>query len=221
MRVSFSKGTDEDFANHRDYLRRTGKTDGHKYQKYELDSISRTLKRDIKDGLKNKKTHVDSIYPKEFEYNSENYKMYVDKKHHHVVFYKIIEPTKGKSYIQIEKCIHSTELAKQLDRKGIEPLKDADKSLLDDLETVYHEDAVNQRNDHEEEQGREEDVYDKETGKNVKRVVFTGPQGGRYYKTDKGTKVYIDESRKYKSLTVTLFESIKTSLSEYIKRRSA
>ncbi len=32
MKITFSQETDTDFRQHRDYLRRKGKTDGHKYQ---------------------------------------------------------------------------------------------------------------------------------------------------------------------------------------------
>ena len=45
MKVTFSKETKGDFDKHRDYLRRTTKSDGHKYQKYELDSINNSLKK--------------------------------------------------------------------------------------------------------------------------------------------------------------------------------
>lgn len=37
MKVTFSKETKEDFDKHRDYLRRTTKSDGYKYQKFEID----------------------------------------------------------------------------------------------------------------------------------------------------------------------------------------
>ena len=40
-------------------------------------------------------------------------------------------------------------------------------------------------------EGKEEEVEDPETGKKVKKIVFTGPRGGRFYKSDKGNKVYI------------------------------
>ena len=31
MEIKFTRKTDSDFRKHRDYLRRTGKSDGHKY----------------------------------------------------------------------------------------------------------------------------------------------------------------------------------------------
>ena len=80
MKVRFSPETDDDFRKHRDYLRKIRKSDGHKYQNYELDGIRKSLKNNITKGLEGKKEHPNSIYPKEFEYNSEDYKMYVEKK---------------------------------------------------------------------------------------------------------------------------------------------
>ena len=218
MKVRYSKNTDEDFRKHRAYLRKTGKNDGHKYQKYELDGISKSLKNNISNNLSNKKEHKDSIFPKEYDYSSKDYKMYVDKGSHHIVFYKVDQDSKGRKFISIEKCIHSSELKDELDKKGIKPLENADKSLLDDLNDVYKEDEINQKDDNEEpeESGKEEEIYDEETGKYVKRIVFTGPQGGRYYKTSKGEKVYVDENKSYKNLKTILLESKIRPLSGYI-----
>ena len=143
--------------------------------------------------------------------------MYVDKGSHHIVFYKVDQDSKGKKFISIEKCIHSSELKDELDKKGIKPLENADKSLLDDLDDVYKEDEINQKEDNEEEEGKEEEVYDEETGKKVKRIVYTGPKGGRYYKTSKGEKVYVDEGMS-KSLKSILLESKMVSLDEYLKK---
>lgn len=222
MKVRYSPETQEDFDRHDEYLRRNGKSDGHKYQDYELKGIRKSLRTNISKGLENTNHHKDSIYPKEYEFNSQNYKMYVDKKSHHIIFYRIEKTKSGKSVIQIDKVIHSTELKKQLEEKGIEPLKNADPSLLDDLETIYKEDEVKSRVEpDEDEDGKEEDVYDEETGKKVKRVVYTGPKGGRYYKTDKGEKVYLDEKRIYKSLKLKLIESKITPLSFYIIKKRA
>lgn len=218
MRVKFSDNTTDDFKRHKDYLRRKGKSDGHGFQEYELNGISKALKKNISKGLEDKKEHKDSIFPKEkgFEYNVEDYKMYVDKRSHHVVFYNIIKPKKGASYISIDKCIHSTELKRELERKGIEPLKDADTSLLDDLNEIYKEDEINLKDDSDDDRGKEEEVYDEETGKKVKRIVYTGPQGGRYYKGNKGEKIYIKENM-VKKMKPHMGKKI-TSLYEYIKR---
>ena len=218
MKVSFSDETKDDFKRHRNFLKEKGKSDGHKYQKYELDGIYKSLRKNISKGLKDTKEHKDSIFPKEFEYSNDQYKMYVDKKSHHIVFYKVITPKNGTPYIKIDKLVHSNDLKKELSRKGIKPIEDADSSLLDALEEVYNEDKVNQKEEPED-KGKEEEVYDKETGKKVKRIVYTGPKGGRFYKSDNGEKVYIDEQKTFKSLSSLLLESKMISLNQYIKNR--
>lgn len=182
MEIKFTRKTDSDFRKHRDYLRRTRKSDGHKYQKYELDGIGKSLKSNISKGLESVREHRDSIFPKEFEYHSGSHKMYVDKKSHHVVFYKVITSKNGKRYISVEKCIHSTELKKELEKRGIKPIKDCDKSLLDDLETVYKEDDVKSKEDSDKE--FEEDTDEEGNPRQHK----TGPQGGKYYRVKKNGK---------------------------------
>lgn len=222
MDIKFTRKTDSDFRKHRDYLRRTGKSDGHKYQKYELDGISKSLKSNISKGLTDIKEHKDSIFPKEFEYHSDSHKMYVDKKSHHIVFYKVITPKKGEPYISVEKCIHSTELKKELEKQGIKPLKDCDKSLLDDLETVYREDDVKSKDDSEDEKETKEEVTDPETGKKIKKVKHTGPRGGHYYINDKGEHIYPEEwnesIKNMKSVKSYITESKMVSLVDYLKK---
>lgn len=56
---------------------------------------------------------------------------------------------------------------------------------------------------------KEEEVVDKETGKKVKRKVYTGPQGGRYYYPDGKPhtaehKVYVESLSEYLHRTVKL-----------------
>ena len=225
MKVTYSKNTQEDFQKYRDYLTRTGKSDGHKYQKYELDGISKSLKLNISKGLTNIKEYKDSIFPKEFEYHSDSHKMYVDKKSHHIVFYKVITPKKGEPYISVEKCIHSTELKKELEKRGIKPLKDCDKSLLDDLETVYKEDDVKLRDDSEDEKetkDEKEEITDPETGKKIKKVKHTGPRGGHYYINNKGEHIYPEEwnesIKNIKSVKSYINESKMVSLIDYLKK---
>ena len=220
MKVIFSKKTKDDFKKHRDYLIRKGKSDGHKYQTYELDRISKSLKENISKGIGNKKEHIDSIFPEGFKYNSKEYKMYVDKKSHHIVFYKIEQNSKGEKIIKIEKCIHSTELKKQLEENGIEPLENGNESLLKDLEDVYKEDEINQRDDSEEDEGKEEEIYDEKTGKKVKRKIFTGPRGGRFFIIDGGEKEYIKENKgeKRTEKRKTHLVSKTISLSDYIQK---
>ena len=223
MKVKYSKSTQEDFQKHRDYLTRTGKSDGHKYQKYELDGISKSLKSNISKGLTDIKDHKDSIFPKEFEYHSDSHKMYIDKKSHHIVFYKVITPKKGEPYISVEKCIHSTELKKDLEERGIKPLKDCDKSLLDDLETVYREDDIKSKEDSDEESKEtKEEITDPETGKKIKKVKHTGPRGGHYYINDKGEHIYPEEwnesIKNMKSVKTYITESKMVSLVDYLKK---
>lgn len=222
MKVIFTKDTKSDFQKHRDYLRRNGKSDDHKYQKYELDGISKSLKKNITKGLENKKEHSDSIFPDDFEYGKNNYKMTIDKKSHHVIFYTIEKQKNGNEVAKVQKCIHSTELKKELDKKGIKPIKDCDKTLLDDLETVYKEDEINLRDDSEDNEEKEEEVTDPNTGKKIKKVKHTGPRGGHYYLDDDKDKVYPPEwNESQKSLKSVLLESIKEfkikPLSDYLK----
>ena len=225
MEVEFTRKTDKDFRRHRDYLRRIGKSDGHKYQKYELDGISKSLKSNISKGLIDIKEHKDSIFPKEFEYHSDSHKMYVDKKSHHIIFYTIETKSDGERVIKVRKCIHSIELKKELEEKGIKPLKDCDKSLLDDLETVYREDDVKSKDDSEDEKEtkeEKEEVTDPETSKKIKKVKHTGPRGGHYYINDKGEHIYPEEwnesIKNMKSVKSYITESKIVSLIDYLKK---
>lgn len=216
MKVKYSKSTQEDFRKHRDYLTRTGKSDGHKYQKYELDGISKSLKSNISKGLTDIKEHKDSIFPKEFEYHSDSHKMYVDKKSHHIVFYTIETKSDGERVIKVRKCIHSTELKKELEEKGIKPLKDCDKSLLDDLETVYREDDVKSKDDSDEE--FEEDTDEEGNPRQHK----TGPQGGKYYRVKINGKWgpwNSKTSESLKDIKDMIIESNIISLSSYLTER--
>ena len=222
MKVIFTSKTKEDFRKHNDYVRKQKKSDGHKYQSYELKGINKSFKKNLRENLEKIKEPKDSIFPKEFEYSSDSHKMYVDKKSHYVVFYKVITPKKGEPYLSIEKNIHSTELRKELEEKGIKPLKDCDKSLLDDLETVYKEDDVKLRDDSEDEKETKEEVIDPETGKKIKKVKHTGPRGGHYYINDKGEHIYPEEwnesIKNMKSVKTYITESKMVSLVDYLKK---
>ena len=216
MEVKFTRKTDKDFRKHRDYVRRQKKSDGHSYQTYELDSISKSFKKNLRENIGEQKEHKDSIFPKEFEYHSDSHKMYVDKKSHHIVFYKVITPKKGEPYISVEKCIHSTELKKELEERSIEPLKDCDKSLLDDLETVYKEDDVKTKDDSDEE--LEEDTDNEGNPRQHK----TGPQGGKYYRVKidgKWGPWNSETNESFKSIQNLLTESNIISLSSYLNER--
>ena len=222
MKVIFTSKTKEDFRKHNDYVRKQKKSDGHKYQSYELKGINKSFKKNLGENLEKIKEPKDSIFPKEFEYSSDSHKMYVDKKSHYVVFYKVITPKKGEPYLSIEKNIHSTELRRELEEKGIKPLKDCDKSLLDDLETVYKEDDVKLRDDSEDEKETKEEVTDPETGKKIKKVKHTGPRGGHYYINDKGEHIYPEEwnesIKNMKSVKTYITESKMVSLVDYLKK---
>ena len=108
-----------------------------------------------------------------------------------------------------------------MDEKDIKPLKNADKSLLDDLNTIYKEDEIAKKDDNgDDENGndKEEIVYDEEKGKRVKHVVHTGPRGGRYYKSESGEKVYVENCSTLKSLKSAIYESNIVPLSDIIQK---
>lgn len=225
MKVIFTSETKEDFRKHNDYVRKQKKSDGHKYQSYELKGINKSFKKNLKENLEKIKEPKDSIFPKEFEYSTDSHKMYVDKKSHYVVFYTVETTKSGEKIMKVRRNIHSTELKKELEEKGIKPLKDCDKSLLDDLETVYKEDDVKLRDDSEDEKEtkeEKEEVTDPETGKKIKKVKHTGPRGGHYYINDKGEHIYPAEwnesIKNMKSVKSYITESKMVSLIDYLKK---
>ena len=222
MKVIFTSETKEDFRKHNDYIRKQKKSDGHKYQSYELKGINKSFKKNLGENLEKIKEPKDSIFPKEYEYSSDSHKMYVDKKSHYVVFYTVETTKSGEKIMKVRRNIHSTELKKELEEKGIKPLKDCDKSLLDDLETVYKEDDVKSRDDSEDEKETKEEVTDPETGKKIKKVKHTGPRGGHYYINDKGEHIYPEEwnesIKNMKSVKTYIIESKMVSLVDYLKK---
>lgn len=222
MKVIFTSETKEDFRKHNDYVRKQKKSDGHKYQSYELKGINKSFKKNLGENLEKIKEPKDSIFPKEFEYSSDSHKMYVDKKSHYIVFYTVETTKSGEKIMKVRRNIHSTELKKELEDKGIKPLKDCDKSLLDDLETVYKEDDVKSRDDSEDEKETKEEVTDPETGKKIKKVKHTGPRGGHYYINDKGEYIYSEEwnesIKNMKSVKTYITESKMVSLVDYLKK---
>ena len=222
MKVIFTSETKEDFRKHNDYVRKQKKSDGHKYQSYELKGINKSFKKNLGENLEKIKEPKDSIFPKEYEYSSDSHKMYVDKKSHYVVFYTVETTKSGEKIMKVRRNIHSTELKKELEDKGIKPLKDCDKSLLDDLETVYKEDDVKSRDDSEDEKETKEEVTDPETGKKIKKVKHTGPRGGHYYINDRGEHIYPEEwnesIKNMKSVKTYITESKMVSLVDYLKK---
>ena len=222
MKVIFTSETKEDFRKHNDYVRKQKKSDGHKYQSYELKGINKSFKKNLGENLEKIKEPKDSIFPKEYEYSSDSHKMYVDKKSHYVVFYTVETTKSGEKIMKVRRNIHSTELKKELEEKGIKPLKDCDKSLLYDLETVYKEDDVKSRDDSEDEKETKEEVTDPETGKKIKKVKHTGPRGGHYYINDKGEHIYPEEwnesIKNMKSVITYITEYKMVSLVDYLKK---
>ena len=226
MKVIFTSETKEDFRKHNDYVRKQKKSDGHKYQSYELKGINKSFKKNLGENLEKIKEPKDSIFPKEFEYSSDSHKMYVDKKSHYVVFYTVETTKSGEKIMKVRRNIHSTELKKELEERGIKPLKDCDKSLLDDLETVYKEDDVKSKEDSDEESKEtketKEEITDPETGKKIKKVKHTGPRGGHYYINDNGEHIYPEEwtesIKNVKSVKSYITESKMVSLIEYLKK---
>ena len=92
-----------------------------------------------------------------------------------------------------------------------------EKELESRIESQNKKEGKKKEEEKLEDKGKEEEIYDEETGKKVKRIVYTGPKGGRFYKSDNGEKVYIDEQRTFKSLSSLLLESKMISLNQYIK----
>lgn len=243
MRVIFTRKTKDDFRKHNDYIRKQKKSDGHKYQSYESKGINDSFKKNLKGNLEMIKDPKDSILPKEFEYNSESHKMYIDKKSHHIVFYKVIKPKKGESYISVEKNIHSTELRKELDKKGIKPLENSDPELQLDLLNIEYEDEVNNLDEDEEISQEIKDKYnekkseleskinnkkegiekeDKDENGNP-RQHKTGPQGGKYYRVKINGEwgpwnSETNENKNMKSVKSFITESKMVSLVDYLKK---
>lgn len=241
MKVKFSPETRDDFRKYKDHLQELKKSDTDKYRHINPEESKKKLRDNISSSIGNKDDHSDSIFPKEFNYSSDSHKMYIDKKSHHVVFYKVVKPKKGEPYVSIEKCIHSKELRKELEKKDIKPLKDSDPKLLLDYITIEKEDKVNDEtltdDEREEYKKKEEElkerisnkskktaeeVTDPKTGKKIKKVKHTGPRGGHYYINDKGEHVYPEEwnesIKNMKSVKSYITESKMVSLIDYLKK---
>ena len=159
MKVKFSPNTKDDFGNYKEYLQELKKSDSDKYYHINPGEEKKNLRNSIGNSIGNKDNHSDSIFPKEFRYGSESHKMYVDKKRHHVVFYKIINPKKGKPYISIEKCIHSTDLSKELEKKDIEALK-AENVVLEDKVDVASDEVTEKKEQPKKTYGKKNKKFD-------------------------------------------------------------
>lgn len=111
MKVTYSPDTKDDFRKHAKHIRKVKKSDGHKYQDYEIKEINNTLKKRLLTDIGDKNNHSESIFPDKYDYGHSNYKMHIDKRSHYIVFYKIVKSKRGET-ATIEKCIHSVELRK-------------------------------------------------------------------------------------------------------------
>lgn len=243
MKVIFTRKTKDDFKKHNDYIRKQKKSDGHKYQSYESKGINDSFKKNLKGNLEKIKEPKDSIFPNKFEYNSKSHKMYVDKKSHYVVFYTIETSKNGDKVMKVQKNIHSTELRKELDKKGIKPLENSDPELQLDLLNIEYEDKVNNLDEDEEISQEIKDKYnekkseleskinnkkegiekeDKDENGNP-RQHKTGPRGGKYYRVKINGEwgpwnSETNENKNMKSVKSFITESKMVSLVDYLKK---
>ena len=237
MDIELSDNAKKEIVNYSKYLAKTTKFDKEKIQELTT-KFEEQLKKNINSS---DNEHSDSIFPRKTKFGK-GYKMCVDKSKHRVIFYKIDKDENGKEVARIHECPHSTELKKELDKKGIEPLEDSDPKLLLDYITVEKEDKVNnetltdeerkeykkkedklkERISNKSKENRKEEVTDPETGKKIKKVKHTGPRGGHYYINDKGENIYPEEwnesIKNMKSVKTYIIESKMVSLVDYLKK---
>ena len=237
MKVKFSNETKNDFRKYKDHLQELKKSNSDKYHHVKPEDEKKKLRDNISSSIGNKDDHSDSIFPKEFNYSSDSHKMYIDKKSHHVVFYKVIKTKKGEPYVSIEKCIHSQELRKELEKKEIEPLEDSDPKLLLDYITIEKEDKVNDEtltdDEREEYKKKEEELKERISNKSKgiekedkdengnPRQHKTGPQGGKYYRVKiNGTwgPWNSETNENMKNIKSYITETKMVSLLEYLKK---
>ena len=234
MNIELSDNAKKEIVNYSKYLAKTTKFDKEKIQELTT-KFEEQLKKNINSS---DNEHSDSIFPRKTKFGK-GYKMCVDKSKHRVIFYKIDKDENGKEVARIHECPHSTDLKKELDKKGIEPLEDSDPKLLLDYITIEKEDKVNNETltdeEREEYKKREdelkerisnksketkEEITDPETGKKIKKVKHTGPRGGHYYINDKGEHIYPEEwNESLKDIKDLIIESNIISLSSYLNER--
>ena len=100
-------------------------------------------------------------------------------------------------------------------------MKGADKSLLSDLEQIYKEDDVKNKEEYEDEETIEKEDTDEEGNP---RQYKTGPNGGRYYRVKKDGKwgpwnsCTNENNNTFKSLKMIISESNLCSLKSYLKK---
>ena len=122
MEIELSDSAKKEIVKYSKYLAKTTKFDEDKIEQLTI-KFEEQLKTNINSS---KNEHSDSIFPKKTKFGK-GYKMCVDKFKHRVIFYKIDKDENGQEIARIHECPHSTELKKELDKKGIKPLEDRDK----------------------------------------------------------------------------------------------
>lgn len=237
MKVKFSPDTRDDFRNYKDHLQELKKSNSNKYRYINPEESKKKLRDNIGSSIGDKDEHSDSIFPKEFDYSSDSHKMYIEKKSHHVVFYKVVKPKKGEPYVSIEKCIHSTDLRKELEKKDIKPLEDSDPKLLLDYITIEKEDKVKDEtltDEEREEYKKKEEELKERISNNSKgiekedkdeygnpRQHKTGPRGGKYYRVKINGEWgpwNSDTNENIRNVKTYIIESKMVSLVDYLKK---
>ena len=231
MEIELSEEAKKEIVKYSQYLAKNTKFDRDKIQELTT-KFEEQLKKNI-NSSGNK--HSDSIFPKKTKFGKD-YKMYVDKSKHRVIFYKIEKDDSGNEIAKIYKCPHSTELKKELDIKDIKPLNNADPELLLDYITVEKEDKVKDDSLTDEER----DEYNKKEEELEKRIsnkkegiekedkdengnprqYKTGPQGGKYYRVKidgKWGDWHSITNENLKNIKSYITESKMVSLLKYIK----
>ena len=232
MNIEFSDNAKKEIINYSKYLAKTTKFDKEKIQELTT-KFEEQLKKNINSS---DNEHSDSIFPRKTKFGK-GYKMCVDKSKHRVIFYKIDKDENGKEVARIHECPHSTDLKKELDKKGIEPLEDSDPKLLLDYITVEKEDKVNNETltdeEREEYKKKEEELKERISNKSKgiekedkdengnPRQHKTGPQGGKYYRVKidgKWGPWNSETNEKMKSVKSYINESKMVSLIDYLKK---
>lgn len=232
MNIEFSDNAKKEIINYSKYLAKTTKFDKEKIQELTT-KFEEQLKKNINSS---DNEHSDSIFPRKTKFGK-GYKMCVDKSKHRVIFYKIDKDENGKEVARIHECPHSTDLKKELDKKGIEPLGDSDPKLLLDYITVEKEDKVNNETltdeEREEYKKREDELKERISNKSKgiekedkdengnPRQHKTGPQGGKYYRVKidgKWGPWNSETNEKMTSVKSYINESKMVSLIDYLKK---
>ncbi len=232
MNIEFSDNAKKEIINYSKYLAKTTKFDKKKIQELTT-KFEEQLKKNINSS---DNEHSDSIFPRKTKFGK-GYKMCVDKSKHRVIFYKIDKDENGEEVARIHECPHSTDLKKELDKKGIEPLGDSDPKLLLDYITVEKEDKVNNETltdeEREEYKKREDELKERISNKSKgiekedkdengnPRQHKTGPQGGKYYRVKidgKWGPWNSETNEKMKSIKSYITESKMISLIDYLKK---